>query len=430
MAQRVLIIGKGAREHALAYRLSKDAQDVACREVFVCPGNDGIRLSFDCIEPAREPGSILEIAKKLAPDLIVIGPEEPLSMGLADALRKRQLPVFGPSQAAARLESSKAFMKEVAQKAQIPTAAHKVFSNFAQAKEFILENPLPLVIKADGLCAGKGVRIATTHEEALATAAEFLGEGSAPKFNDASKTIVVESFLEGQEVSVIGLCDGDNVLLFAPVRDHKRLLEQDEGPNTGGMGVIGPIHHNQSFMDEVRDRIFLPALSYMRRMGHPFKGALFAGLMCGPEGIKLLEFNVRLGDPEAQALLFGTPVDLFEPLHKIATQEKLDEAPDLLWSNMQPTAAITMAARGYPQAPVLGDVISWSQDPLDDDQNVFFAGVRRTKEGLFVTDGGRVLSCVARAGEFKTALAKSYDILNKISFNGAQYRKDIGASAL
>lgn len=420
MSERVMIVGKGAREHALAYRLSKNAQNANVREVLVTPGNDGIAHSFACIRPNSSAlEDTVELARKCRPDLIVIGPEDLLAAGLSDALVAEGFTVFGPSMAAAQIESSKAFMKELATKAKIPTAAFRTFSELSEAQAYITASRFPVVIKADGLCAGKGVVVAQNEAEAMSAAQTLITLGS----------VVIEEFLPGFEMSVIALCDGDDALLFPPVRDHKRLLDGDNGPNTGGMGVVGPLPQARSpeFMRRLRDEFFLPTLRYMREQGCPFRGALFAGLMVHGDDIRLLEFNARFGDPETQALMYGMHVDLYPLLLAVAQGESLAKFEKSSFLHMKPTASITVAAYGYPYNPKQGDPIQFAEKG---DGYIFMAGVSRNAAGQLTTGGGRVLSCTASADTMMAAIQKSYEIVSSVSFNGAQFRTDIGKSVL
>lgn len=420
MTERVMVIGKGAREHALAYRLCLNASNDVVRETVVVPGSDGIAIVQPCVKPDA-PGiaGIVELARKLNPDLVVIGPEDMLAAGLSDALKEHGFNVFGPSQKATIIESSKAFMKELAVAAKIPTAAFATFEKEAHAIEYIEKGRLPIVIKADGLCAGKGVVVAQTKAEGIAAVKAFIANGP----------VVIEEFLFGVEMSVIALCSEDDALLFPPVRDHKRLLDNDEGPNTGGMGVVGPLPQNddKAFMEKLKHQIFSPALAYMKRAGAPFRGALFAGLMIDGNEVRLLEFNARFGDPETQALMYGIDIDLYPILLAIAKGESVSKYHTDTLRTMRPTAAITVAASGYPQAPKAGDII---EVPKLDDGMVFMAGVGRNASGQLTTGGGRVLSCVARADSLRMAIRKSYDIVSRVSFSGAQYRTDIGRTLL
>jgi len=420
MPERVMIVGKGAREHALAYRLSKNAQNNKVREVLVTPGNDGIAHSFACIKPNSSAlEDTVDLARKCKPDLIVIGPEDLLAAGLSDALVAEGFAVFGPSMKAAQIESSKAFMKELATEAKIPTAAFRTFSELSVAQAYISSSRFPLVIKADGLCAGKGVVVAQNEAEALTAAQTLIAMGS----------IVIEEFLPGFEMSVIALCDGVDALLFAPVRDHKRLLDGDNGPNTGGMGVVGPLSHatNEAFMRRLKTEFFLPTLHYMKTQGCAFRGALFAGLMVHGDDVRLLEFNARFGDPETQALMYGTQVDLYPLLLAVARGESLTKFDESTLLHMLPTASITVAAYGYPHNPKQGDPIKLPQNA---DGCIFMAGVSRNAAGQLTTGGGRVLSCTASADSMMLAIRKSYEIVSSVSFNGAQFRTDIGKSVL
>jgi phosphoribosylamine--glycine ligase len=420
MNERVIIIGKGAREHALAYRLSRDAENKVVREVVVTPGNDGMAFSIPCIRPdTPDIRGCIELAKKLKPALIVIGPEDALAAGYSDALRAEGFAVFGPSRKATQIEASKSFMKELALVAKIPTAGFATFENIERALAHLESARFPIVVKADGLCAGKGVVVAQSLNQARAAVRNLIAMGP----------IVIEKFLQGVEMSAIALCTEDDAILFPPVRDHKRLLDNDEGPNTGGMGVIGPLPQasNAEFMNKLKETIFMPALAYMRQAGTPFTGALFAGLMVDGDDVRLLEFNARFGDPETQALMYGIDVDLFPILLSIAKGEKLDEGAQDALARMHPTTVVTMAAQGYPEMVKTGDVIKISEQ---NDGMIFMAGVSRNHSGQLICGGGRVLSCVARAESLMMAIHKSYDIVARVSFNGAQYRTDIGRTFL
>ncbi len=420
MPERVMIVGKGAREHALAYRLARNAHNEHVREVLVTPGNDGIAFTYPCMKP-NSPNiqDMVELAKKLQPDLVVIGPEDALASGLSDALRAEGFAVFGPSQQATQIESSKAFMKNLATCAKIPTATYRTFDDLQEARAYVESSRFPLVVKADGLCAGKGVVVARNEAEAVSALEKLIPQGP----------VVVEEFLGGFEMSAIALCDGDDALLFAPVRDHKRLLDCDKGPNTGGMGVVGPLPQASSpqFMARLKEEIFLPALRFMNEQGCTFTGALFAGLMVDGNAIKLLEFNARFGDPETQALMYGTHIDLYPMILAVAQGRSLHgHSPDALWG-MKPTASITVAAAGYPDNPKLGDPISL---PQKTEGAIFMAGVGRNAAGQLTSGGGRVLSCTASADSMMMAVHKSYEIVASVSFSGAQFRTDIGRSLL
>jgi phosphoribosylamine--glycine ligase len=267
-AETVLILGGGGREHALAFKLSQTESKSQTRKVWVCPGNAGIALSFECIAPEGEGiEGLVALAKRLKPDLVIVGPEEPLAHGIVDALEREGLCVFGPSKACAQLEASKSFMKEICALAKVATARSQTFSDLASLEIYLSDKPGRHVVKADGLCAGKGVTLCENAHQTLQVAQNYLGAHGAPRFGESSQKIIVEEFLSGKEVSVIGICDGDNAMLFAPVRDHKRLLDGDLGPNTGGMGVVGPItmaDDNNQFLARVRREIFLPTLKAMK----------------------------------------------------------------------------------------------------------------------------------------------------------------------
>ncbi len=429
MAKRILILGSGGREHALAHCLRAD------NEVIVAPGNAGIANEFECLKlPAEGVAGHVRVAKQTNPDLVVIGPEEPLALGIVDALKDVGVTAFGPSKACAALEASKSVMKSLCEEANIPTANYDVFDNSPDVARFLRGKEGRYVVKADGLCAGKGVMVCDDVNHTLETAREFLGVDSEAKFGVASKRIVVEQFLPGNEISVIGICDGDSVNLFAPVRDHKRLLEGDGGPNTGGMGVVGPITkvHGLSadFSQQVKERVFLPTLRAMKARGTPYRGFLYAGLMVNDGDFSLLEFNVRLGDPEAQALLFGTKLDYYGYLKAVADGEQLPCADHDFADQMEPTAVVVMASRGYPERTQVGDAIVGLEKAKQTDRGqVFFASVA-TGEGNLVTSGGRVLSLAASGDTIASALKTCYQMASHIDFAGAQIRKDIGHTIL
>ncbi len=429
MNKTILIFGQGGREHALAHHFSKTDY-----QIIVCPGNTGIAQSFACIDLQ---GILLEhyvaVAKEVAPQLIIVGPEDPLAIGVVDALMAAGFFVFGPQKSCARLESSKSFMKTICQEANIKTASAHVFKNLDDAESFLVNKTGRYVVKADGLCAGKGVTVCNDVEHAKKVCKVYLGEKNNPFFREASSVIVIEEFLLGQEVSVIGICDGEDALLLAPVRDHKRLGENDTGPNTGGMGVVGPIFgptEQHQFLNRVKEEVFLPLLRVMEKRGTPYRGFLYAGLMVHGSDINLLEFNVRLGDPEAQALLYGIKSNLFPVCNQIARGGFLkDLSPFSV--DMNPTAVVVMASAGYPDAPRVGDVIlgadRFTQTSL---AQVFFAGVKKSPEGSLVTASGRVLSCAASGENLQIAIHNCYKSLGCISFADAQYRRDIGSSLL
>jgi phosphoribosylamine--glycine ligase len=431
----ILVIGSGGREHALAWRLACGAGDtpLSDRRVVVCPGNAGIARELRCRPaPHANVDGYVEVALEEKADLVVVGPEAPLVEGLTDALHAAGVPVLGPPREAARLEGEKSYMKDAAAAAGVPTARYGVFEALEEALGFIDGFDDRVVVKADGLCAGKGVVVAEDLDEARAAVHDMLGSDGAPRFGEASRRVVIEEFLPGKELSVISLCDGEHAVPFAPARDHKRLLDGDEGPNTGGMGAVAPLGADQGIspdlVDEILDRVVRPTLRTMERRAAPFRGFLYAGLMLeeGREP-KLLEYNVRFGDPEAQAVLYGTPIDLLEPFLTVAKGGSLGRDLDLL-SACRPSATVVAASPGYPTAPKTGSLIHGLDDAARHEHTkVFFAGVKQSADGL-LTGGGRVLAATATGATHSQALERSYAALDAISFDGMQVRRDIGAS--
>jgi len=411
----VLVLGSGAREHALVWKLSRDPSV----SVVAAPGNPGIAELARCVElDICSPAEVVDVARRHAADLVVVGPEAPLVAGVGDALRAAGLAVFGPSQGAARIEGSKAYAKEVMLAAGVPTARSELFSDPAAAAQRALAWG-PVVVKADGLAAGKGVVVASSGAEAEAACLEL---GALP----AGKQILLEERLEGPELSVIALCDGERYALLSPSQDHKRIFDGDLGPNTGGMGAYAPARFLSSAqLDEVGRAVIAPTLAELRARGTPFVGALYAGLMLTPAGPKVLEFNCRLGDPETQPLMMLLDEPLAPLLRACATgdlrQAKIQVRPGA-------SVGLVLAVRGYPEAPVLGAEITGLEVARPDEVQVFHAGTRRTGRAL-VTSGGRVLTVCAYGASFDEARALAYSAAAPIRFEGRQLRGDIGAKA-
>ncbi|MBT5891636.1 MAG: phosphoribosylamine--glycine ligase [Chromatiales bacterium] len=423
---KILVIGNGGREHALAWSLAKSPR---VSEVFVAPGNAGT---------AREPGitnapvktddidGLLQFAQKNQIELTVVGPETPLVAGVVDRFSDAGLACFGPRAAAAQLEGSKAFCKDFMVRHGIPTAEYKAFSDLEPALNYVNSCKIPVVIKADGLAAGKGVVICDNRKFAAATVQSMLADKA---FGDASSRIVIEEFLEGEEASFIGLVDGTHVLPFASSQDHKARDDGDLGPNTGGMGAYSPA---PVVTDEVAARameqVMLPTVDGMQKDGTPYVGFLYAGLMVSPDGsLKVLEFNCRMGDPETQPIMARLNTDLVE-LIEAALAGNLDSST----ANWDPRVAlgVVLAAGGYPLAYENGDVISGLPDPAGEiDTKVFHAGTSE-KEGAVVTAGGRVLCAVALAGSVTEAQQKAYALTHSIDWNNVYYRSDIGYRAI
>ncbi len=424
----ILVIGSGGREHALAWKL---AQSDKVQRVFVAPGNGGTALDKRLTNlPITDPLALADFAQKEKIGLTVVGPEAPLSQGVVDVFRERGLRIFGPTKAAAQLESSKAFAKDFMKRHKIPTAAYDTFTDPAAAHAYIDQIGAPIVIKADGLAAGKGVVVAMSLEEAHEAVRFMLEDNTLGVVHNAGGArVVIEEFLQGEEASFIVLCDGKNVLPLATSQDHKRVGDGDTGPNTGGMGayspapVVTPDVHARAMRE-----IILPTIHGMARDGIPFTGFLYAGLMIDGQGhVKTLEFNTRMGDPETQPILMRLKSDLVDVLLH-ATDGTLDQV-ELQWDRRF-ALGVVMAAHGYPMNPRKGDVITGvaSATGAADDAMVFHAGT--ALDGKLVVTGGRVL-CVTALGESaKAAQQRAYDVLQHIHFDGAHWRNDIGHRAI
>lgn len=419
---KVLVIGGGGREHALAWKLSVSPR---VQRVYVAPGNGATASDPALINVAlTDVQALADFAVRERIDLTVVGPEAPLAQGVVDVFTARGLRIFGPTRAAAQLESSKSFAKDFMRRHRIPTAGYAVFEDADAAHRYVADHGAPIVIKADGLAAGKGVVVATQAEQAHAAIDQCLG----PSLRGAR--VVIEEFMAGEEASFIVASDGRHVVPLATSQDHKRLLDADEGPNTGGMGayspapVVTPNVHARAMQE-----IILPTIQGMAEEGYPFVGFLYAGLMIDAHGQpRTVEFNARLGDPEAQVLLMRLKSDLFELLWA-ATEGALDRV-ELAWDR-QVALGVVMAARGYPAAPALGDVITGLPErPCGGDVHVFHAGTQRLQDGSVVTHGGRVL-CVTALGEtLRVAQQRAYEAMAPIRFAGAQWRRDIGHRGL
>jgi len=422
---KILVVGSGGREHALGWKL---AQSPLVTEIISAPGNPGLaELGRTVAVAADNAAEIAALAVREQIDLVVIGPEAALAAGLADRLAQVGVPCFGPTQAAAGLESSKAFMKEFCMRHGVPTAEYKVFDDAIRAKAYLGEREPPFVIKADGLAQGKGVVIAETRREADAAIDEIL---FLKKFGAAGQRIVIEDFLPGEEASFFALCDGETAIPFAAAQDHKRAFDDDKGPNTGGMGAYSPA---PVFTDAMRDltmeRIILPTLRGMREEGHPFKGVLFAGLMVAPDGPKLIEFNVRFGDPECQTLLRRLDSDLATILLASAKGQLAQAAP-LEWSP-DPAVTVVYAANGYPDQPLMGSVIrGLTQASTIEGVEIFIAGAKRDSDGLLRAAGGRVLNITATGETLAKAVARAYAAVDLIDWPGGFCRRDIAWRAL
>ncbi|HYD87226.1 MAG TPA: phosphoribosylamine--glycine ligase [Vitreimonas sp.] len=422
---KILVVGSGGREHALGWKL---AQSPLVSELISAPGNPGLaELGRTVPIKADAAGELASFAMREQVDLVVVGPEAAAAAGLADSLAKVGVPCFGPSQAAAELESSKAFMKDFCARHAIPTADYKVFDDAIRAKAYLGGREPPFVIKADGLAAGKGVVIAETRRDADAAIDEIL---FLRKFGTAGQRIVIEDFLPGEEASFFALCDGDTAIPLVAAQDHKRAYDGDKGPNTGGMGAYSPAPiFTDAARDQTMERIILPTLRGMKEEGRPFVGVLFAGLMITADGPKLIEFNVRFGDPECQTLMRRLSSDL-APVLLAAAKGELAHAPTLAWDE-RPAVAVVYAAQGYPDEPLTGSVIRGvGEANAIEDVVVFHAGTRQDEDGTLRAAGGRVLNVTATGADLQAAVAKAYTAVNQIDWPGGFCRRDIAWRAL
>ena len=425
---KVLVIGGGGREHALAWKLVQSAR---VQTVYVAPGNGGTALDKRLHNLAiTDPAALADfaLAEKIA--LTVVGPEAPLAAGVVDTFRARGLRIFGPTKAAAQLESSKAFAKEFMKRHGIPTAGYETFSDPAAAHAYVTAKGAPIVIKADGLAAGKGVVVATTLDEAHQAIAWMLaGDDNklGVQHNQGGARVVIEDFLEGEEASFIVVADGRNVVPLATSQDHKRLLDHDQGPNTGGMGAYSPAPVvTPNVHARVMHEIILPTLAGMAADGMPFTGFRYAGLMIDAQGQpRTVEFNCRMGDPETQPIMMRLKSDLFELLMH-ATDATLDKV-ELEWDR-RTALGVVMAAHGYPLTPRKGDVITGI--PAEADDAIVFHAGSTLADGQLRVSGGRVLCVTALGDSVKQAQARAYEMLRPIRFDGAQYRSDIGYRAI
>ena len=421
----ILIIGGGGREHALAWKLAKSDR---VRKIYVAPGNGGTASGSLIIEniDLNKTDELISFAKKNHIGLTVVGPEVPLSEGIVDDFQKNNLKIFGPSKAAAQLESSKEFAKDFMHRHNIPTASYQTFTDLNKAKEYVKKNRVPIVIKADGLAAGKGVIIAENESEAFKALELMLIDNA---FGDSGARVVIEEYLEGEEASFIVISDGDSILPLASSQDHKRLLDNDVGPNTGGMGAYSPAPIvTEDVHNKIMAQVIEPTIKGMKSDGINFCGFLYAGLMIDKNNnIKTLEFNCRMGDPETQPILFRLKSDLL-PVLLDATNNQLHKS-QIEWEDNS-SITVVMASKNYPDQPELGDIIyGLDSENLSTNTFIFHAGTT-LENGKIKTSGGRVLGVTAKEKSLKKAKEKVYHEIKKIKFNGAQYRKDIANKAL
>ena len=418
---KVLVVGSGGREHALCWKIAQRPDT----EVYVAPGNIGnVDLATLVNIKVDDIAGLVDFAKAEGIDLTVVGPELPLTLGIVDAFQDAGLACFGPNKAAAKLEGSKAFSKELMKKYGIPTAAFDTFTDVEKAKAFVDEIGVPCVVKADGLAAGKGVIICMTREEADKAIEDMLTDHA---FGDASATIVIEEYMVGPEVSVLAFADGKSVLPMVSAQDHKRIFDGDKGPNTGGMGAYSPAPvYTEALSAEVNKTIIEPTIAAMAAEGTPFTGILYTGLMLTEKGPRVLEYNVRFGDPETQPIMVRMKSDIVE-LFQACVDGKLDEAT-LEWHD-EAAVCVIMASGGYPASSEKGVPIYGLDDIAAEEAIVFQSGTAE-KDGEIVTNGGRVLGVTAKDATIKGAIDKAYAAVEKINFDHMQFRRDIGARAL
>ncbi len=417
----ILIVGSGGREHALAWKL---AQSPLASKVSVTPGNGGTLEKYPPLQvPVKAPyHELIEAIKKEKIELTIVGPEVYLMDGLADVLRKEGLLVFGPSMDGARIEGSKAFAKEIMNLAQVPTAKHQVFTDRSSAENYLKNKKAPYVLKADGLAAGKGVVIAESFEDATLALKDFFDH---KKFGAAGTTLVIEDFLKGFEVSILALTDGKKVTLLPASQDHKRAYDGDKGPNTGGMGVYSPVPGlTEAHLKIVHEKVLLPTLKVLRDKKIDYRGTLYAGLMIDGEDVNVVEFNARFGDPETECVLPLVKNDLLEIMLACAKGElgNLD-----IQTKPESACTVIMASKGYPDTPEAGKTITGLSEVRE--AEAFHAGTK-VQEGKIISSGGRVLAVTATAKSLKEAIAKSYQAVRTINFEGEFHRTDIGAKGL
>ena len=418
---KILVIGSGGREHAIVWKIK---QSPRVSHIYCAPGNGGIASLAECVDiKADDIVALADFAHEKTIDLTVVGPEVPLVKGIVDLFEEEGLKIFGPSEAASRLEGSKVFAKNFMKRWDIPTAKYATFTDAKAAVVYLANHSYPLVVKASGLAAGKGVIICQDQAEAEAAIGKIMGEKI---FKDAGNSLVIEEFLQGEEASILAVCDGKSFLLLDSSQDHKRILDDDKGPNTGGMGAYSPAPVVTDVLRKmIADTIILRVVEGMVDEEAPFKGILYAGIMVTKDGPKVLEFNTRFGDPEAQAILPRLKTDLVEVM--LASIEGKISSLSLEWDE-RPCVCVVMAAGGYPGDYVTGKVIS-GLDQIPEGAIVFHAGTRKQGDTI-VTSGGRVLGVTALGHGIAEAIARAYEAAGKISFEGRQYRKDIGKKAL
>ena len=413
---KVLVAGGGGREHAICHALSKSAK---VDKIWCAPGNGGIASIAECVDiTATDIEKMVAFAKENKPDLVMVAPDDPLALGMVDALEDVGIRAFGPHKNAAIIEGSKSFAKDLMQKYNIPTANYAVFEESSKAIEYIKEQGAPIVVKADGLALGKGVTVAMTEEDAINAVKDAMDGGA---FGSAGARVVIEEFLTGPEVSVLAFTDGKTIKTMPSAQDHKRAYDHDKGPNTGGMGAFSP---SRMYTDEIAktcmDTIFRPTIDAMAKEGRTFKGVIYFGLMLTPKGPKVIEYNARFGDPETQAVLSRLETDIFDIFNAVidGTLENID----IKWSD-NAACCVCMASGGYPAKYEKGKVITGLDSVTD--SMVYHAGTKLS-DGVMITNGGRVLGVTANAKTLDEAIKKAYADVKKIHFDGVHFRTDIG----
>ncbi|WP_138755876.1 phosphoribosylamine--glycine ligase [Paenibacillus sinopodophylli] len=419
---RILVVGGGGREHAIVWALKKSEK---VKEIFCAPGNAGIAQLAEIVPIAvSEFDELIRFAKDAAIDLVFVGPDDPLADGIVDAFEAAGIVAYGPRKNAAEIEGSKIFMKNLLKKYNIPTAKYETFTDYETASAYLREQSAPIVIKADGLAAGKGVTVAATLEEAENALREMMVD---KVFGEAGTQIVIEECLVGQEMSILAFVDGETVRAMVPAQDHKPIFDGDKGPNTGGMGTYTPLPHiDPAIIEESIQNIIIPTAKAMVSEGRPFRGVLFAGLMITPDGPKTIEFNARMGDPETQVVLPRLQTDLID-IVLASINGNLDQL-DIQWSD-EAAVCVVVASEGYPASYPKGRVITGLAEAEAQGALVFHAGTAE-KDGQFVTNGGRVLGIVGRGSDIAEARARAYEAVSVIDFEGKQNRTDIAAKAL
>jgi phosphoribosylamine--glycine ligase len=420
---KVLVVGSGGREHSLCWAI---AASPLCSRLYCAPGNAGIAQEAECVPIAAEDlDGIIKFVQQNAIDFVVVGPEGPLVMGLVDRLDAIGVKSFGPSAAAAVLEGSKGFTKDFCAKYGIPTAAYRRFTDSDAARDYVKQQGAPIVVKADGLAAGKGVTVAATVEEALSAIDDAMIDN---RFGDAGAEVVVEAFLQGEEASFFALCDGETALPLISAQDHKAVFDGDQGPNTGGMGAYAPAPvMTEALAETVMESIIRPTVAGMKAEGRPYKGVLYAGLMIEADGPQLIEYNVRFGDPECQVLMALLMSDILTAM--VAAHDGVLSSFDLRWRRGS-ALTVVMAANGYPGDYAKGDEIRGVDDQGDDDLVIFHAGTKRDAAGRLLANGGRVLNVTGMGPTVSDAQTKAYEAVARIDWPGGFCRSDIGWRAV